>query len=278
MPRRKQSRWRRFRTRRPWTAAGLAVGLLTLVLTVGVGIVLQRWQAGADGAGGGDGGAGSGFGGSVETVTLYYVSEDGLGLVQQETPVAASADPVERARAVVEQQLAPAPPFLISPFPEGTALRAIYFASDGSLFVDLSGEVTSGHSGGSLDELFTVYALVNALVTNVPEVTTVQIMVDGREVDTLAGHIDLRQPLEPSFAWLVDEDTGEDEGIGEGEGVSEGEGVGGAESNDAGGAREEGDEAREEDGAAIPDSEDEEDGTEGGRAHDGAGRTTNDRT
>ena len=64
--------------------------------------------------------------------------------------------------------------------------------------------MTSEHSGGSLDELLTVYALVNAVTTNVHEVAAVQILVDGREVDTLAGHIDLRQPLTPNLTWVVD--------------------------------------------------------------------------
>ena len=64
--------------------------------------------------------------------------------------------------------------------------------------------MSSGHSGGSLDELFTVYALVNALTASVPEVTAVQILVGGREADTLAGHVDLRQPLAPNLTWVVD--------------------------------------------------------------------------
>ena len=243
MPLRKRRRSRRSRTRRPWTTAGIVFGLLALALTAAVWMVVQRWQAGPGGSGDADGGAGAGFAGSVETATLYYVSEDGLGLVGHETSVALAADPLERARAVVEQQLAPAPPPLISPFPEGTVLRAIYLANDRSIFVDLSGEVTSAHSGGSLHELFTVYALVNALVTNVPEIASVQIMVDGQEVDTLAGHVDLRQPLEPSLAWLVEEDEVEGE----------------------------------EDGDATPDTE-EEDDTKGDRADDDAGRTTDDRT
>ena len=245
MPLRRRRRSRRSRARRPWTTAGIVVGLLALALTAAVWMVVQRWQAGSGGSGGADGGAGAGFAGSLETATLYYVSEDGLGLVRHETPIAVAADPLERARALVEQQLAPAPPPLISPFPEGTVLRAIYLANDGSIFVDLSGEVTSAHSGGSLDELFTVYALVNALVTNVPEIASVQIMVDGQEVDTLAGHIDLRQPLELSLAWLVEENEDEVEG--------------------------------EEDGDATPDTE-EEDDTEGDRADDDAGRATDDRT
>jgi hypothetical protein len=43
--------------------------------------------------------------------------------------------------------------------------------------------------------MFTVYTVVNALTTNIPAVSAVQILVDGKEVDTLAGHIDLRHPL-----------------------------------------------------------------------------------
>jgi hypothetical protein len=30
----------------------------------------------------------------------------------------------------------------------------------------------------------------------------VQILIDGREVDTLAGHVDLRRPLRKNMAWV----------------------------------------------------------------------------
>jgi len=48
---------------------------------------------------------------------------------------------------------------------------------------------------------------VNALALNVPEINAVQIMINGSEVDTLAGHIDLRQPLEPNMQWVLDPST-----------------------------------------------------------------------
>jgi hypothetical protein len=47
-----------------------------------------------------------------------------------------------------------------------------------------------------------VYALVNALTVNLPEVEAVQILVDGKEVDTLAGHLDLREPLHKDLDWV----------------------------------------------------------------------------
>ena len=37
---------------------------------------------------------------------------------------------------------------------------------------------------------------------NLPAVTAVQMLVDGKEVDTLAGHVDLRRPLAKNLAWV----------------------------------------------------------------------------
>ena len=147
-------------------------------------------------------------GGALARVTLFYLARDGTGLVGRERRVEPGTDALSRARAIVRRQLDPAPPPLFSPFPEGTRLRSLYVAADGNAFVDLSREVSADHPGGSLDELFTVYALVNALTLNVPEIDAVQILVGGREVDTLAGHIDLRQPLESNLAWVIDAPRG----------------------------------------------------------------------
>ncbi len=68
--------------------------------------------------------------------------------------------------------------------------------------MDLSQEVVTGHTGGSLDEALTVYAIVNAVTTNLPDVTGVQILIGGKQVDTLVGHLDLRHPLKRSTEWV----------------------------------------------------------------------------
>jgi spore germination protein GerM len=136
------------------------------------------------------------------TATLYYVAEDGMTLtpVQREVPFGATV--AEQARAIVEAQLAAAPP-QVSAIPPETKLRDVYVTERGDAFVDLSGEVIAKHPGGSLHEIFTVYTLVNALTVNLPAVTRVQILVDGKEVDTLAGHVDLRHPLSKNMEWVV---------------------------------------------------------------------------
>lgn len=190
--------------RRPYLIAGTVVAIATLFAGILTIAVIQRWRDQENGPEI-DGGDASGSNvTSPLNVNLYYIAENGLGLVEQEFNLTYDGDNLSRARAIIERQLAEAPTPLVSPFPEGTTLLAFYMDDDGNAFVDLSLDVTTRHSGGSLDELFTVYSLVNALTINVPEISAVQIIIDGSEVDTLAGHVDLRQPLGLNMNWVID--------------------------------------------------------------------------
>jgi hypothetical protein len=135
--------------------------------------------------------------------TLYYVSEDGLSLAGAEREIPFGEPIVDQARRIIEAQLREAPPPLASAIPAGTTLRGLFISDRGDAFVDLSGDVTTKHLGGALDELFTVYVVVNALTVNLPAITRVQILIDGQEADTLAGHVDLRHPLRKNLTWVT---------------------------------------------------------------------------
>ena len=130
---------------------------------------------------------------------LYYVSMDGTKLTAVEREVAYADGPAAQAQEIVNAQLAAAAAPLVSAIPPGTTLRALYLNEKGEAYVDLSKEAASAHTGGSQDERLTIYTIVNALTANLPAVTSVQLLVDGKEVDTLAGHIDLRKPLEKNL-------------------------------------------------------------------------------
>jgi germination protein M len=134
--------------------------------------------------------------------SLFYVSDDGLRLTPIEREVAFGEGTVEQARQIVEAQIAPVAEPLVSAVPAGTKLRAIFVTPNGDAFVDFSRELVSGHSGGSTNELLTVYSIVNALCANLPAVHSVELLVDGKQVETLAGHVDLRRPLEKTLAFV----------------------------------------------------------------------------
>ncbi|HXV60367.1 MAG TPA: GerMN domain-containing protein [Vicinamibacteria bacterium] len=78
--------------------------------------------------------------------------------------------------------------------PRGVVLRELFITSQGVAYLDLSREVVANHPGGSSAEELTVFSLTNTLVANFPAVKMVKILVEGREVQTLAGHLDLTVP------------------------------------------------------------------------------------
>ena len=151
-------------------------------------------------------GAGAGAGAPGEETrriraTLFYVAEDGNRLVGVDREVVYAEGPVDQARRLMEALVAPVDKPLLQAIPADTKLRTLFITDTGDAYVDFSPELSTKHPGGSLSELLTVYAIVNTLTVNLPAIVRVQILVDGKEVDTLAGHVDLRQPLVKNLAW-----------------------------------------------------------------------------
>lgn len=136
---------------------------------------------------------------------LYYVSEDGMRLTRVERDIPYGEGSVDQAREIVVAQVAAVVDPLVSAIPAGTVLRAVFVTDKGEAFVDLSKDIVTAHPGGTLNELLTVYTIVNVITDNLPAVTSVQLLVDGKEVETLAGHVDLRRPLTKNTAFVEEQ-------------------------------------------------------------------------
>ena len=129
--------------------------------------------------------------------TLYFASEDGLHLVPTERDVPLAEGAVAQARAILEAQLAAeAPAPLVSTIPEGLAAARACSCRSGTRCSSISIRRSGPRiPAARMQELMTVYTIVNALLTNLPNLQEVQILIGGQEADTLAGHVDLRRPL-----------------------------------------------------------------------------------
>ena len=134
---------------------------------------------------------------------LLYVAEDGVRLSPVEQEVIYGEGTVEQAKRIIEAQVAQPQPPLVSAIPAGTKLKTVFVTDKGEAFVDLTPELRSNQQGGTTNEILTTYTIVNALTLNLPAITSVQILIDGKEVDTLAGHLDLRRPLEQDERWMA---------------------------------------------------------------------------
>ena len=194
----------------------IAAGLLVAILALGGGwllfVGLPRWYGSRPVEGAAGSPAPAAAAERKITATLYFVSDDGLSLVgvQREVPFGDAVE--DQARHILEAQLARPPEPLASAIPDATYLRTLFLTDQGHAFVDLSGDARAKHTGGSLDEIFTIYTIVNALTVNLPAINRVQILVDGKEVDTLAGHVDLRHPLQKNLKWVKAEETADKDG------------------------------------------------------------------
>ena len=141
-------------------------------------------------------------------VTLFMLSESGTALATEDREIALADTLQEQAEQVLRELLAGSRQGRSSPVPRGVQLRELFITPQGLAFVDLSQEFVSNHIGGSRGEELTVYSLSNTLIANFPAVKRVQFLVEGREVPTLAGHLDLTQPYGRGPRRLEQESTG----------------------------------------------------------------------
>jgi len=86
--------------------------------------------------------------------------------------------------------------------PPGVAVRQVFLV-DNLAVIDFSREIHTRHPGGVLEELATIYSVVNTVVDNVPGIERVRILIEGEERDTLAGHIHLSRNLYHAPQYLV---------------------------------------------------------------------------
>ena len=78
--------------------------------------------------------------------------------------------------------------------PIGTKVLSLKLDKNGTAYADLSKELAK-KGQGSYGEMMLCYAITNTL-TEFKEIKRVQILVEGKKVITLSGHMDVEDPLE----------------------------------------------------------------------------------
>jgi germination protein M len=134
-------------------------------------------------------------------VKIYFADEDASTLVAESRFVMFGAGiPVDAKTIMAEIIKGPRSDLLLPTVPAGTRLLAAYELGD-LLVLDFTHELRTNHVGGSTGELMTVYSIVNTLTENLKSVKRIRMLVEGEEIENLAGHIDLTKPLSPNLKW-----------------------------------------------------------------------------
>ena len=138
----------------------------------------------------------------MQEITLFFVSEDTNSL----TPEVREIEPGGRdLKLVALEELIQGPknPALGRTIPPEAKVLWITVEENALAVVNFSKEIVTAHWGGSMGEIMTVYSVVNTLAL-FPDIEQVKFLVEGEEVETLTGHLDMSGPLEPDWG-LVEE-------------------------------------------------------------------------
>lgn len=127
-------------------------------------------------------------------LVVYYATKDATYLVGETYVVPKNDHPAQTA---IELLIAGTKnPELVSVIPVGTKLRNISL-KDHVAYVDFNDKLVKNNHGGSTSEILLVAAIVNTL-TEFHEIQKVQILVEGKMIDTISGHMDIGEPLSRS--------------------------------------------------------------------------------
>jgi hypothetical protein len=183
--------------------ARLAVWLvLALVLGAGGWALFGLKNRSATGRGAGDAPLSSETEAGLRRVVLFFADHNAESLVQERHEVPFGNTLEENVETVLRAWArGPQDPEALAVVPAQVRITQAFFdEEDATLYVDFNTALVTQLPGGSAAEFHLLGALVRTVGANFPEVTSVQILVDGQPVDSLAGHYDTSGPLRVA-AW-----------------------------------------------------------------------------
>ena len=126
-------------------------------------------------------------------VKIYYPDDSGMKLVAVDRQIKINKDEdkyFETAKLLTQE---PTEHNLTKIFPSQAKINGVTLKRD-TAFVNFDSSITQNFVGGSTGEELLINSFVQTL-TEFPEVTQVKFLVDGNDIETLSGHMDLSAPL-----------------------------------------------------------------------------------
>ena len=128
-------------------------------------------------------------------ITLYFSDEEEAYLIGEKRRIVKSGDVEVEARETVRELVRGPKGKLIPTLPAKTKLLTFQLDEKGLAKANFNKALSQDHPGGTSAEMMTVYSIVNSLTLNFPQVKRVQILIEGKEIETIKGHLSLKRPI-----------------------------------------------------------------------------------
>jgi germination protein M len=133
-----------------------------------------------------------------KSVVLYFSEGEGEFLIGERRTLPRSGMLEEEVKETLVELIHGPKGKLIPTLPPKTKLITLQVDDRGLAKVNFSRNLIQDHPGGSSAEIMTVYSVVNSLALNFPEIKRVQILVEGKQIETITGHLSLDKPIDPN--------------------------------------------------------------------------------
>jgi spore germination protein GerM len=130
-------------------------------------------------------------------VVLYFSDSEGEYLVGEKREISKKNEVRDEAKEAILELIEGPKGKLVPTLPPRTKLLTLQINDAGLAKVNFSPALSKDHPGGSSGEMMTIYSIVNSLSLNFPQIKKVQILIDGKPVETITGHLSLKQPVSP---------------------------------------------------------------------------------
>lgn len=139
-----------------------------------------------------------------DSLHLYFPGPGEL-LYEEERQLPPETDPERLILQIASEVLSgPTDPELSAPFTRPLKVGSVDVSPEGVIFVDLLTEDgTPPLPRGSTEEILALYSLVNSIVLNLEGAKAIVLLWNGRQLETLSGHIDTARPVRPDPALIA---------------------------------------------------------------------------
>lgn len=135
----------------------------------------------------------------IIALRLYYPIDNRIDLVEKKVP--RRTKQMAMAGAVIEEYFKGPGNGKYSQIPQNVKLLGLYKDSSQMLYVDLSDELRRNFQGDALTEYLLLKGVYESLISNLQDVQDIKILIEGKEAETLGGHLYLKYPLKSTVTY-----------------------------------------------------------------------------
>jgi hypothetical protein len=136
---------------------------------------------------------------------IYFSDPQERFLMPEKRYVIKENDAAAQAKEIVKALLEGSKTGLVNTFPAGVVLIDVKVGDAGIASVNFSKNLIKKYQGGSTAEMATIYSLTNSITQNVPGIKQVKILVEGKELSSIKGHISTQRAFSPDLELLIPE-------------------------------------------------------------------------